>query len=62
MYVMYGNMGLEAHLDVNHTIGASLLTKSLNDEQRFKKWILFDFKYTSDVFGEFCKLLYLYNY
>ena len=50
MYIMYGNMGLEAHFDNDHTIGISMLLKENNNNKKeigIKQWILFDMKYLS---------------
>ena len=53
MYIMYGNMGLEAHFDNDHTNGISLLCKpnknNKNSEIGIKEWILFDMKYLFQI-------------
>lgn len=49
---MYGNLGLEAHLDVNHTIGVSMLCHSREKRGEIrKKWIMIDLQYMKEVFG-----------
>ena len=49
---MYGNKGLEAHIDNNHTIGISLLCiDETNNFSIIKKWIIIDIQYIKKLFG-----------
>jgi hypothetical protein len=49
---MYGNKGLEAHVDNNHTIGISLLCVPENKNTvLIKKWIIIEPQYIKQLFG-----------
>ena len=49
---MYGNKGLEAHIDNNHNIGISLLyIDETNNFSIIKKWIIIDIQYIKKLFG-----------
>lgn len=53
-YLMYGNKGLEAHVDNNHTIGISLLCMNKNNNNNssiIKKWIIIETEYIKKLFG-----------
>ncbi len=51
MYTMFGNLGLEAHIDNDHTLGISLLCTTGENQGDIgpKKWILFDMKDVSTL-------------